>query len=212
MAAQLEHPLGYSCVGSAALRSAANFASAQESSPVPCLVQPRGIQGCSQALRPQGQEDAPCRTFCPVSPAGMGSQEKFTLPGLSLARGSVACCGRALLRGGFGSTPGLAGLPPPAVHSGVSAAGSRRCGGSGMFQPKGCGGGTEHVLAHDSNPLTSFWSLAPAAAPCLSPPRPGILRWLGQDGSRCGKSCCQSPCWSTAPSMTAELVNILHHR
>lgn len=93
MAAQLEHPLGYSCVSSSTLCSAANFASAQESSPMPCLVQPRGIQGCSQALWPWGQEDAPCRRFCPVSPADMGSQEKFTLPGLFLVWGSMACCG-----------------------------------------------------------------------------------------------------------------------
>ena len=77
---------------------------------------------------------------CPDPPADVGSQ-KFMLAGpllgLSLARGSTACCGRALLQGGSGSAPGSAELPPPMVHSGVSAAGSRRWAGSGMFQPKG---------------------------------------------------------------------------
>lgn len=98
---------------------------------------------------------------CTVSPADVGSQEKFTLPGLSPARGWMACRGRALLQGGFGGTPGLAELPPPAVHSGVSAAGSRRWGGSGMFQPKGWEGGQSMSWPATATPSRPFGASLP---------------------------------------------------
>lgn len=51
VAAQLEHPLGCSCVGTSALNSAANFANTEKSSPMPCPLHPRGMRGCHGAGR-----------------------------------------------------------------------------------------------------------------------------------------------------------------
>lgn len=90
---------------------------------------------------------------------------------------------------------------PQGPGGGAGAACSSQKGGRGM----------EHVLTCDSKPLASFQSLPPTVAPSLSPPWPGILHRPCWDGSRCGESGCQPPCWSAAPSVTAELVNMLHH-
>lgn len=81
--------------------------------------------------------------------------------------------------------PALAGPPPPTVQRDVSA-GSRRWGGSSMFQPKGWEGdgacpGPRH------QPPDILTEPPCAAAPCLSTPRPGILPRPCQRGSRYGE-------------------------
>lgn len=146
----------------------------------------------------------------PFSPAEMGSQEKFTLPGPSPVRDSMARGAEPSSEAALAACRGA--WPPPMVHHGVSAAGSQRWGGSSMFQPKGreedgaCPGPRQqppHILTEPPS----------AAAPCLSTPRPGILRWPCQDSSRYEKSLCQRvapPCqqgWCTR-SITAEKCQI----
>lgn len=128
------------------------------------------------------------RRVLPISPAEMGSQEKFTLPGPSPMRESMARGAELSSEAGLAACRGA--WPPPTVHCSVSVAGSQRWGGSSMFQPEGweedgaCPGPRQqppHILTEPPS----------AAAPCLSTPRPGILRWPCQDGSRYEKRLCQ---------------------
>lgn len=185
VAAQLEHPLGYSHAGSSTLGSAAEPVKAPMSSPVPCPLQPGG----SRAL--VGREDAPVQQVesCPVSPADMGSQEKFALPGPSPVRGSMAVqsC-RALLADGSGSELSRAG-PGRASHGSPQCQRRRRVPEAGWEQrvpAKRVGRGWS--VSWPATPAPSHPEEPPcAAAPSLSTPLPGILRWPCQDGSRYGK-------------------------
>jgi len=212
-AAQLEHPPGYSCAGSSGTRLRRKFCKHLKEQP---RAVPAAAREDAGPLRPWPQQDAPRR--------GLWRGRSHPAPSLQLMQGvrSSLCRGsprRGARRRVAAEHSSAARLParrawPRRRLAWVAAVSAPRGpgGGVGAACSSQMGGrGTERVLARDSNPLASLRSLPAVTAPCLSPPRPGILRRPCRDGSRCGKSCSQPPRWSTAPSVTEELGNMLRH-